>query len=394
MPVLVEPDSGRAASLVRALPAGTQVVEDSEHLDKWLVDNEHEYVVVIGPSTPLDIALAVGAALRATHPALGVVMLREQATAEVFQRAMQVGVSAVASAEDHDSIAAAVDRSRQAFEAIRGPVGSQSGREGKVITVFSPKGGVGKTTVAVNLAVALGAGGSRSCLVDLDLAFGDIAITLQVIPDHTIAEAIEAEEHLDFSLLETLLTKHEACSILAAPTHPDAKERISPALVRRVLRILREHFDYVVVDTAPAFDDQVLHAFDETDDCILVATLDVPTVKNVKVALETLDALELVEGRRHLLLNRADDEVGLSAQVVEGLLKMKVTTALPSALAVANATNHGRPIVLSRPDHPVSKALVRLAQDLRTTGTDGSPARANATTVEETRRRVFGRRRK
>jgi pilus assembly protein CpaE len=397
MPVLVEPDAGWASALAVALPLGTQVVADPAQLDRWLTENGHEYVVVLGPSTSLDIALAIGASLRSTHPALGVVIVREEPTPEVFQAAMQVGVTSVTRADDLAGITAAVDRSRHTWEAIRGPLADDSTREGKVITVFSPKGGVGKTTVAVNLAIALSnKGTSKVCLVDLDLAFGDVAITLQVIPDHTIAEAVEAEEHLDFSLLETLLTQHESCSILAAPTHPEAKDRITPALIRKVLRILREQFDYVVLDTAPAFDDQVLHAFDETDECILVATLDVPTVKNVKVAIETLDALELVEGHRHLLLNRADDEVGLSAQVVEGLLKMKVSTALPSALAVANATNHGRPIVLSRPDHPVSKALVQLAAELRGTNTSGTTVRdTHATAVDSApKRRVFGRRRK
>jgi pilus assembly protein CpaE len=267
----------------------------------------------------------------------------------------------------------------------------------KVISVFSPKGGVGKTTLSVNLALALTEKGARRvCLVDLDLAFGDVAITLQLIPEHTIAEAVDAEEHLDYAFLETLLTRHENCSILAAPTHPEGKDRVSPALIRRVLRVLRRHFDYIIVDTSPAFDDQVLHAFDETDECILVATLDVPTVKNMKVAIETLDGLDLVPGHRHLLLNRADDEVGLSPANVETLLKMPVATALPTALAVANATNHGRPIVLSRPDHPVSKSLIRLATALSSETKDGKTvAKAGGTPIEsEHKRRVFGRRRK
>ncbi|MCZ4499593.1 MAG: MinD/ParA family protein [Marmoricola sp.] len=398
MPVLVEPDAGWANALAAALPPGTQVVADHAQLDGWLTDHAFEYVVVLGPTTALDTALAVGGSLRAIHPALGVVMVREVTSPELYQAAMQSGVTSVMQADDHDGISSAVERSRQAWEAVRGPVVEDDGaHEGKVITIFSPKGGVGKTTVAVNLAIALNNGGqSRVCIVDLDLAFGDVAITLQMIPAHTIAEAVDAEEHLDYSLLETLLTQHPNCAVLAAPTHPEAKDRVSPALVRRVLRILREQFDYVIVDTAPAFDDQVLHAFDETDDCILVATLDVPTVKNVKVAIETLDALDLVPGRRHLLLNRADDEVGLTAQVVEGLLKMKVAAAIPSAVAVANATNHGRPIVLSRPDHPVSKALVHLANDLRTTSTNGSSVRASHSEPGEpaAKRRVFGRRRK
>ncbi|MCX6395860.1 MAG: P-loop NTPase [Propionibacteriales bacterium] len=397
MPVLVEPDTNWASALTVALPAGTQVVSNAGQLDTWLTEQSNEYVALLGPSTDLDTALAIGESLRATHPAVGVVIVRTDPTSDVFQSAMQVGATAVTRADDLDGITAAVDRSRQTWEAIRGPVGHGGVRDGKVITVFSPKGGVGKTTVAVNLAIALSnRGTSKVCLVDLDLAFGDVAITLQVIPDHTIVEAVEAEEHLDFSLLETLMTRHEHLSILAAPTHPEAKARISPSFVRRVLQILREQFDYIVVDTTPAFDDHVLAAFEETDECILIATLDVPTVKNVKVAVETLDNLGVVQSQRHLLLNRADDEVGLTCQVVEGLLKMKVATALPTALAVATATNNGRPIVLSQPDHPVSKALIGLADQLRPAGAarTSSGTRPDAHAEEPAKRGVFSRLRK
>jgi pilus assembly protein CpaE len=397
MPVLVENDAAWANALVAGLPSGTQVVASIAQLDNWLAKQVDEYAVVLGPHTDLNEAVELARRLRYDQPTTGIVLLRHELSAAVFQTAMNAGIPAVVAANDVDGLSAAVERCRATWQAIRGPADSSGDRSGTVITVFSPKGGVGKTTVAVNLAVGLsGSGAARVCLVDLDLAFGDVAITLQLIPEHTIAEAVDAEEHLDYAFLETLLTRHENCSILAAPTHPEGKDRISPALIRRVLRVLRRHFDYIIVDTSPSFDDQVLHAFDETDECILVATLDVPTVKNMKVAIETLDGLDLVKGHRHLLLNRADDEVGLSPANVETLLKMPVATALPTALAVANATNHGRPIVLSRPDHPVSKALVRLATTLSNEAKDGRPVdKTGGTPIEtEHKRRVFGRRRK
>jgi pilus assembly protein CpaE len=364
------------------LPDGAQVVTTLPRLESWLEGRPDEYAVVLGPQISLREASTFADRLRITHPSAGLVLVRHELNTEVFNAAMHAGIPAVVAEDDSTGLRSAVDRARQTWEAIHGP--ATAGGGGKVITVFSPKGGVGKTTLAVNLALALAESGTkRVCLADLDLAFGDVAITLQLIPEHTFDEAIGTEANLDYALLSQLLTRHsENLMILAAPTTPDAKDRIPAALVRRTIGTLRRHFDYVVVDTSPGFDDAVLNAFDETDELVLLATLDVPTVKNMKMAIETLDLLDLVKEHRHLVLNRADDEVGLSASNVESILKLPVEAAIPSDMAVANATNHGRPIVLAKPDHRVSQAVRALAAEV-----SGQAVEASASG----RRGLFGR---
>ncbi|MDQ4006308.1 MAG: MinD/ParA family protein, partial [Actinomycetota bacterium] len=151
---------------------------------------------------------------------------------------------------------------------------------------------------------------------------------------------------------------------LAAPPHPDTRERVSPMLVSRIIRVLRETFDFIVVDMSPSFDEQVLTALDETDEVVLIATLDVPTLKNVKVAVETFDALHIARDNRHLLLNRADDEVGINADKVEGILGMTMAAEIPSSVDVAAATNAGTPVIVSDPGHQLSIAVRNLAISL------------------------------
>src|SRR3546814_260230 len=172
---------------------------------------------------------------------------------------------------------------------------------------------------------------------------------MQPFPAHTIEEAIGGEDVIDFTMVESLLTRHEqSLMVLAAPSLPDARDRVTATLVSRMMRTLREQFDYVVVDTCPNFDEQTLQALDETDDCVVVATLDVPTLKNVKVALETLDLLNIAQGSRHLVLNRADDAVGLDADKVEQILGMPITTMIPSSTDIAAAPNAGKPIATTK----------------------------------------------
>jgi pilus assembly protein CpaE len=243
--------------------------------------------------------------------------------------------------------------------------------------VFSAKGGCGKTTLATNLAVALADRGRRQvCLVDLDLAFGDVAIALQLFPQHTIADAVPLLDDLDYSGLHALLTTHSpGLMTLVAPMEPSAASSISAALVTKVLTILRDHFDYVVVDTPPTLDnDQVLAAFDQSDLLALIATLDVPALKNLKLTLETLELLNFPKARTRVVLNRADSKVGLTVSEVEKSLHTPISLQVPSSRDVPAAINRGVPIMLDDPKHPVSVSIRAFAEQHLTGATGPSAA--------------------
>lgn len=381
MPVVAEPDPRTLDALLGSMPTGAHGVAATDRLLAWLGRRSEEYVVVLGPGVGLETALATCEELRTTHPMVSPVLVRGELTTAVLTRAMQAGAREVVPAHDPTAVDAAVARAHRLWLALRGPGGGP--RRGRVVTVFSPKGGVGKTTMAVNLALALCDSGTRKvCLVDFDFAFGDVAITLQLFPSHSIEQAVGSEETLDRQMLESLLTRHEqSLMVLAAPSQPEVRDRVTPALITAVLDTLREAFDFVVVDTAPSFDEQTLTALDETDECVIVATLDVPTLKNVKVAVETLEMLDVARGHRHLLLNRADDAVGLGPEKVEAILGMGVAVRVSTSIDIAAATNAGQPIVTSKPDHDSSRAIRELAE--RLAGEPAAPARSGTDPGED-----------
>jgi pilus assembly protein CpaE len=364
MPVVVDPDPMVVETLLASMPAGSHGVESVDRLNAWLSSHTDEYVVVLGPTLTDEESVLTCEALRTTAPAMSTILAREHLDGDLLAAALKAGARDVVHHTDTAALIEGLNRAFELFVALHGPAGAL--HMSKVIAVFSPKGGVGKTTIAVNLALALTEKGARRvCLVDLDLAFGDVAITMQLFPTHSIEQAIGAEDALDVEMLDGLLTRHQdSLMVLAAPPHPDTRERVTPLLVSRIIRTLRETFDFVVIDTAPAFDEQVLTALDETDEVVLVTTLDVPTLKNVKVAVETFDALHIARDNRHLVLNRADDEVGINADKVEGILGMTVDAQISSSLNIAAATNAGSPVIVSDPDHQLSTAVRQLASTL------------------------------
>ena len=236
----------------------------------------------------------------AFRPACSAIMVVYELTAEVMQQALRSGVDDVVavSAEDAellDAIARASARvmARGPSTRTRAPA-SSAPTPGRVVSVFCTKGGTGKSVVAINLAVALAKRTIQPVvLVDADLQFGDVALMLQLQPTHTIAEAVQAGDRLDGTMLENLLLRHPPSGllVLAAPTEPSSADQIGRADLTRILDILRERCAYVVVDTSANFAEVTLAAIESSDDILVMAGLDVMSLKSARVGLQTMRVL-------------------------------------------------------------------------------------------------------
>lgn len=381
MTTIVEADSSAADALASA--AGESIVVASlDVLRRHLDEHPNEYAIVLGPSVDLSAGVALADTLRVTRPTLGVILVRRRVDTTVLAEALRSGMREVVEERDLTGLNTAIVRAYELHVALteRSEEADETSNKGTLITVFSAKGGVGKTTVSTNLAAALANGGKKQvCIVDLDLAFGDVAIVLQLFPAHTIADAVSMENKLDPAAVAALLTRHSpGLSALVAPVQPDAKDRIHGDLIGRILRILKEQFDYVVVDTPPAFDDVVMQAFDESDLVLLMGTLDVPSLKSLKITIETLTLLNHPRSHWRLVLNRADMKVGLSTHEVAKTLDMEIAAAIPQSQDVPASVNRGEALVLSSPRHAVSQTIIRLAADLVAAAPSHEPPQQSA----------------
>lgn len=384
MPILCEP-AATAGALVSSI-GGSVRGADSLRMAAQLLENDpNEHLVVIGPEAEVSEALSFASALRAARPAVGVILVREWVNVDMLTEALRAGIREVVPAGDHAALAAACERSRDFSMRLVAPVApvapaaaGQAKREGKVLTVFAAKGGCGKTTLALNLGVVLARDtGQRVCIIDLDLAFGDIAISVQIDPARTIMNALPMAGHLDTTGAESLLTSYRpGLEMLLAPVTPGDAERVPPALVGELLKVLRGLFDYVVVDTPAQFSEHVLTAMDSSSHHVLLTTPDVPALKNLRVTLDMLDLLSYPRDMRSVVLNRADSKVGLSLDDVERVVRWPIAAHIPSSRDVPISINKGTPITLATPNHPVSQAIAAFAQQQLIDGAgQAAPAR-------------------
>ena len=324
-------------------------------------------VVVFGPGLADGQGLADIERFTRARPDAGAILVAAELSTNLLQQALRSGVRDVLGAPtEATSLTESVERVAQTLTMVPSVSGSADDASslGRIITVSSTKGGSGKSVVATNLATALARRSSRPVvLVDADLQFGDVAVMMRLVTPHTLVDAVSAQGRLDAQYLQSLLVRHEASGLLVlpAPLEPSFAERVTASDITRIVELLQSFCAYVVIDTPAQYNDVVIALIEQADDVVMVAGLDIPSIKNTKLGLQTLRLLEVSEEKITLLVNRADSKVQLDISEVERTLGLRAGSSIPSDIVVPQSVNKGVPVVLDAPRSEVARAFELLA---------------------------------
>ena len=239
---------------------------------------------------------------------------------------------------------------------------------GKIVTVYSPKGGTGCTTIAVNLAIALNNEDTRTVLVDANLQFGDVAVFVNEQGKNTILELAPRVDELESEVVEEILIKHEASGIriLAAPQRPEMAEKVSADQFAKVLQFLQRMYAYVVVDTSSILTDVILSTIDISDVIVLVTTQEIPAIKNARLFLDLLQTMGIRKEKIVFTMNRYDKRIAITPERVSENLKHEVSATIPlDEKIVITAVNRGVPFMLDNKSQPVGRGIFSLAEVVR-----------------------------
>jgi pilus assembly protein CpaE len=334
-----------------------------------ILEDQDLRAIVIGPGVPQAAALDFAQGISGIRPDVGTLLVATAVGAELLRLALRNGLSDVVTTPEGDP-----SEFQAAFEGVlrrgaraRKPGGDGPGRAHRatVFTVLSSKGGVGKSVVASNIAVALAGLGKSTALVDLDLKSGDLGIMLQLKPIRTIADAAIDCDRLDEEMLSGFLVDHPSgLHVLLAPPQPIDAALVSAPSLSRILDLLANMYDFVIIDTPALIDDCVLTAVDKSDFVYLVATMDVTSVKDARTALQRLTSLGYSEEAVRLLLNRADSRVFLEPAEIERAIGLSISARIPSDRLVPRSVNKGVPVVIEAPRSAVARSLKGIASSI------------------------------
>jgi len=326
-------------------------------------------VIVLDSGADPQPALALAVDFHQQYPGISVILVSERGV-EIGLEAMRAGVCDILHpASDVSDIRQMISRAGDAAQArtvqpegVNGAVTPTPAATGRVISVVSPKGGVGKTTVATNLAVGLAQSSRHSTvLVDLDLQFGDVASALNLDPEHSLPDTLHGPASRDTMVLKTFLTLHETgLYVICGPATPAAADSITTNQVSHLLQMLASEFQYVVVDTGPGLSEHVLAAMDDSSDLVLVTSMDVPGVRGLRKELDALTELGMLSDSRCVVLNFTDTRAGLSVADAQATIGTAIDISLPRSKATLRSINQGVPLLQSGGRDPMAKALRRL----------------------------------
>lgn len=323
-------------------------------------------IVVLGDDVPIGKALSIARMLDIAMPQIELLLVAEADT-ELVLRSMRVGIREIlAPSIGGDELKVLLHRASSNVNKRHARYPTDDAmftvERSRVIVVVSAKGGVGKSTVAVNTAVGLAqVAPMETVLVDLDIQFGDVATLLDLKPTHSIADAFRTTAVRDTLILRTFLSVHPAgLYVLAGAGSPTVGDRVNASHVKRLLKHLSSQFRYVVVDTGAGLDEHTLAALEEANDVVIVTNMDVASIRAVRKEVDVLAELDLLPASRQLVLNMADRQSGLTTQDVEAVVGMPVSVVLPRSTDVPLAGNLGQPFMLAKKPGAVAKAMKHL----------------------------------
>ena len=244
----------------------------------------------------------------------------------------------------------------------------QEQNRNKKIMVFSAKGGSGKSFIATNLAVDLiNQSKKRIILFDLNYQFGDAAIMLNLFPKHTIYDIMEVIDRMDSEMLDSFMTVHcSGVKVLPGPVEPSQGDAISNEATLKIMETLSKISDFIIIDSPSVFSENVLLLIEKTDFLCIVASMDVPSIKNLKISLQVLEQLRFSPEKIFVILNRANSGVGITADEIEKTIHRRIDIFIPSDKIVPITINKGTPVVMEAPKSSVSKNINKLTKLIMT----------------------------